>query len=45
MSNQSAALKFDALAPKGQLTLQQWLVSMGDGALGSFASYVERNPE
>jgi DNA-binding transcriptional ArsR family regulator len=34
-----------ALAPEGQRELQQWIVSMWDTTLGSFASYVEGNPE
>jgi DNA-binding transcriptional ArsR family regulator len=34
-----------ALAPEGQRELQQWLVAMWNGALASFSTYVERNPE
>jgi DNA-binding transcriptional ArsR family regulator len=34
-----------ALAPQGQVQLQQWLVAMWGNALASFADYVERNPE
>jgi DNA-binding transcriptional ArsR family regulator len=34
-----------ALAPEGQVAVQQWLVVMWGGALDSFASFVERNPE
>lgn len=34
-----------ALAPEGQRELQQWLVSIWSGALASFESFVERNPE
>jgi len=34
-----------ALAPEGQVGLQQWIVSLWDDALGSFASFVDReNP-
>ena len=33
-----------ALAPEGQVGLQQWIVSLWDDALGSFATYVEENP-
>jgi DNA-binding transcriptional ArsR family regulator len=31
-----------ALAPHGQVQLQQWLVTMWDGALHSYADYLER---
>lgn len=30
-----------ALAPEGQRALQQWIVSMWDSALGSFADFVK----
>ncbi len=32
-----------ALAPEGQVALQQWLVGMWDSALASFASYVKES--
>jgi DNA-binding transcriptional ArsR family regulator len=31
-----------ALAPEGQVALQQWIVEMWGAALGSFAEYVEQ---
>ena len=30
-----------ALAPEGQIALQQWIISLWDSALGSFADYVK----
>ena len=32
-----------ALAPDGQVALQQWIVGLWDTALGSFAAYVDEN--
>ncbi len=32
-----------ALAPEGQVALQQWIVSLWDSALESFAEYVEED--
>lgn len=34
-----------ALAPEGQRHLQQWLVSMWDGALASFADHVDKRSQ
>jgi DNA-binding transcriptional ArsR family regulator len=33
-----------ALAPEGQVALQQWIVGMWDSALGSFATFVKESP-
>ena len=34
-----------ALAPEGQVAVQQWLVGMWDGALSSFARFVDSERE
>ena len=34
-----------ALAPEGQVALQQWIVGLWGAALGSFAAYVDENTQ